>query len=126
METTPLLLFALLGVAFWLLVLRPAKAKQAAQRDLINRVQVGDRVMTTAGVFGYVADVTDDQVGVEIADGVIVQMVKPAIAKVIPLETTDHVSDALDGADDVDVTDVTDAAGPELGPEAKRAPQGDA
>lgn len=126
METTPLLMFALLGVAFWLLVLRPAKAKQAAQRDLINQVQVGDRVMTTAGVFGYIAEVTDDQVGVEIADGVIVQMVKPAIAKVIPLDTPDHLSDTLDVADDVDITDVTDAAGPELGPEAKRAPQGDA
>lgn len=100
MDPTPLLMIALLGVAFWLLVIRPAKGKQAAQRQMINQVKVGDRVMTTAGLFGYVAELRPDEVGLEISDGVIVFMVKPAIAKVI----TEPVVAEPDPTAEVDVT----------------------
>lgn len=95
MNVTPLVMIALLGAAFWLLVIRPAKAKQAAQHQLVSQVKVGDRIMTTAGLFGYVTEVRDEEVGVEIADGVKVLMVKPAIARIIPvIEVTDGAAES--------------------------------
>lgn len=102
MDPAPLLMIALFGVAFWLLVMRPAKAKQAAQREMVNRVVVGDRIMTTAGLFGRVTQVGDDEVGIEVADGVVVFMVRQAIGKVIP------TPEGPEAANEIAVADVTE------------------
>lgn len=104
-------MLALFGIGFWLLVLRPAKAKQAQQQQLVNQLKTGDKVMTTAGLFGYIIELTDDEVGVEIADGVTVRMVRAAISRVVPPVdlTVDSDSDAaLDGEPVVDAIDVTE------------------
>jgi preprotein translocase subunit YajC len=82
----PLIMLAVLAGGFWFLVLRPAKARQAAQQKLVNHLEIGARVMTTAGMFGYVRAVSDEEVALEIADGIIIQMLKPAISKVAPLK----------------------------------------
>lgn len=92
-------LILIVGV-FWLLVLRPAKQRQAQQAQLLSQVHPGARVMTTAGLFGTVTDVTEDELGLEIAPGVTVRYVKQAIAKIV-----DDPADALDVDDVADVTD---------------------
>ena len=86
MNALPLIMLAVLAGGFWFLVLRPAKARQAAQQKLVNHLEIGARVMTTAGMFGYVRAVSDEEVALEIADGIIIQMLKPAISKVAPLK----------------------------------------
>ena len=73
----------LLGAAFWFMVMRPAKARQQAQRTLLSDLQVGQEIMTTAGLFGTVREITDSEIKLEIADGVVVRYVKEAISKVI-------------------------------------------
>ncbi|NQU36998.1 MAG: preprotein translocase subunit YajC [Actinobacteria bacterium] len=83
MNALPLLMIAVLAGGFWFLVMRPAKARQQAQLKVVNELSVGDRVMTTAGLFGTIRDITDSDVGLEIADGVIVRYVREAIAKTI-------------------------------------------
>ncbi|MGV1037561.1 MAG: preprotein translocase subunit YajC [Candidatus Nanopelagicales bacterium] len=102
MNLLPIAMLALLALAFWFLVLRPAKARQAAQVKLVNQIEVGQRVMTTAGMFGYVRSISDDEVGLEIAPNVIVQMLKPAVAKVVddgfPV-ATDEVDDSASDQD---------------------------
>ena len=97
MNVTPLLMLAVLAFAFFLLVLRPAKARQKAAMAVQNELKVGQRVMTTAGLFGYVRELGDAEVGLEIADGVVVRYVREAIAKVV---------DDVDS--DVTTADVTD------------------
>jgi preprotein translocase subunit YajC len=42
-------------------------------------LSVGDRVMTAGGMLGVVSSIDDDAVGVEIADGVIVQFTRRGI-----------------------------------------------
>ncbi|MGD9956412.1 MAG: preprotein translocase subunit YajC [Candidatus Nanopelagicales bacterium] len=76
----PLLLIA---VAFYFLILRPTKARQAAQRETQSRLAPGVRAMTTAGLYGTVEAVDGDDVLLEIAPGVTVRYVAAAIAKVI-------------------------------------------
>ena len=110
-------LLALFGVGFWLLVLRPAKAKQAQQQTMVNQLKTGDKIMTTAGLFGYVVELSDDEVGIEIADGVSVRMVRAAIARVVPaIDITDEpvaedVDDDRSVEQAVDVTEVDAAPG---------------
>ena len=44
----------------------------------------GQRIMTTAGVFGTVVAIDADRVSVEIAPGVVIEMLAAAIAQVVP------------------------------------------
>ena len=96
----------LLGVVFYMLVLRPQKAKQKAQAQMIAAVGPGAAVMTTAGVFGTVVSTTDDELRLEIAPGVVIRMVPAAIAKVIPVEDPDD--DTGDGPADLSTPDSLD------------------
>jgi preprotein translocase subunit YajC len=75
----PLVAIALL---FWLMVVRPASRRQKQLARIQSEVQPGQRVMLTSGIFGTVRSVTDDRVRVEIATGVEVEVVRPAIGSV--------------------------------------------
>jgi preprotein translocase subunit YajC len=78
-----LLPVVLLAGAFWLLVLRPARARQREAIAVVERVTPGARVMTTAGLFGTVRAVDGDQVDLEIAPGVVVRYMAAAVAKIV-------------------------------------------
>jgi preprotein translocase subunit YajC len=90
----PLVPILLLVVVFYLLVLRPARARQSQQQAVVRQLEPGVRVMTTAGLFGTISAVEDDQVELEIADGVRVRYVKAAIAKVVEAPTPTGTSEA--------------------------------
>jgi preprotein translocase YajC subunit len=115
--------FIVLLVAFGLiyfLVLRPRRARMmAAQQqrggsDLIP----GQRVRTSAGIYGTVTLVDGTDVEVEIAPGVEVRMLRQAIVAVIPDEEPEDQFDpdtsVQDGEHDAETEDVPDAE-PEAG-----------
>jgi preprotein translocase subunit YajC len=79
----PLLPILLLVGAFYLLILRPAKARQNQANAVLRQLSVGARIMTTAGLFGTVTALEDDEIELEIAPGVCVRYVKAAVAKVV-------------------------------------------
>ena len=72
----------IIGV-FYLLVMRPQQKKRKALQEKLSTVRPGDKIMTTAGVFGTVASVGDDKFDLEIAPGVRVTMLKAAIAQIV-------------------------------------------
>lgn len=105
MDLVTLLPLLLVGVFFYLLILRPAKKRQQQQQATLNAVRPGQRIMTTAGLFGTITDVTDDEIGLEIAPGIVVRYVKAAVAKVVVEE------DEATGIDEaVVLTDDADSA----------------
>jgi preprotein translocase subunit YajC len=73
----------LIGGIFYFLMIRPQQRRVREQRSLQNSVEVGDEVMTTAGIFGTVTEVDDDEgtVMVEIAPGTRIRMVRSGIAR---------------------------------------------
>lgn len=96
MTLVELLPFVLVAVAFWLLILRPAKVRRTEQAALLARLAPGQRVMTTAGVFGTLTAVDAEAVHLEVAPGVVIAMVPQAIARVVaeaqPTEAADGAS----------------------------------
>lgn len=102
MDPTGLLLIAAAGVAFYFLIIRPQKTKQRQQADMIASLAPGTEVMTTAGMFGTIAVVTDDQVSLEVSPGVFVRIVPQAIAKVV--DQQGEPADVADTSDDADAT----------------------
>lgn len=82
-QLNALLPLLVIAVAFYFLILRPTKARQAAAREVQARLAPGARVMTTAGLFGTVEALDGEHVLLEIAPGVTVRYVSAAIAKVL-------------------------------------------
>jgi len=78
-----LLPILLIGVVFYLLIMRPARNRQKQQQQLMSALAPGAQIMTTAGLFGTVITVDDDEITLEVAPGVVLRMVKAAVARVI-------------------------------------------
>ena len=72
----------IIGV-FYLLVMRPQQKKRRALQEKLSTVQPGDKIMTTAGVFGTVASVSDDKFDLEVAPDVRITMIKAAISQIV-------------------------------------------
>jgi preprotein translocase subunit YajC len=72
-----------IGALFFLM--RSQRRKMAQQQELQRSVEVGDDVLTTAGFFGTVVqiDEDDDTLWVEIAPGTRVHMVRGGIARTL-------------------------------------------
>jgi preprotein translocase subunit YajC len=85
MTLVELLPFAAIAAAFWLLIIRPASTRRKAQAALVAALAPGQRIMTTAGVFGTVAAIDGERVSVEVAPGVVIEMLAVAIAQVVPV-----------------------------------------
>ena len=79
MEYLPLVGIALL---FWLLLIRPQAKRQRELRQLQDSLSVGDEVALTSGIYGTIRDVGDDDLRVEVSDGVTIRVAKGAIAAI--------------------------------------------
>ena len=79
-------LVALLAV-FYFLILRPQQKRAKEQKAMIEALQKGDEVATLGGILGKVTKVGEDNVAVEIADNVVIQVQKAAVQNVLPKGT---------------------------------------
>jgi len=74
----------LIFVVFYFLLIRPQQKKMRDHKSMLDALRRGDRIVTGGGVVGVVAKVgADDEVMVEIAEGVRVKVMKPTIQAVL-------------------------------------------
>lgn len=78
-----LLLLVLLIAMFWFVAVRPARKRQASQQQLVNSLQVGQKVVTTSGLHGTIVALDDTTMNLEIAPGVVVTWAKAAVLGVL-------------------------------------------
>lgn len=71
-----LLPLILIFVVFYFLLILPQQRKQKQHRKLISELQKGDRVTTSSGIRGTIANVKDDTITLLIADGVKIELEK--------------------------------------------------
>lgn len=95
----PLLILALLVPLF--LGSRRQKKAMAAAAQMQDSLQIGDKVLTSAGLHATVAAVQDTTVDLEIADGVITRWERVVVREVIKDEVPGD--DLIDDADDAEV-----------------------
>ena len=67
---------------FYFLMIRPQQKRMKDHRNMISAVKRGDTVVLSSGVIGKVVRVEDAEVGVEIATGVTIKVVKTMIAEI--------------------------------------------
>ncbi|TPG31725.1 preprotein translocase subunit YajC [Mycolicibacterium hodleri] len=85
--------------AFMFFSSRKQKKAMQATINLHDSLAVGDEVMTTAGMFGTITDVSDSKVDLELAPGVVVTMLKLAIKEKTMVDDDDDEDEYED--DDV-------------------------
>ena len=73
----------LVFIIFWFLMIRPQQKRMKEHQAQINAVKKGDRVVTGGGLIGKVVKVTDNEVEVELGQGVRVTAVKSTLTQVI-------------------------------------------
>jgi preprotein translocase subunit YajC len=73
-----------LGVTFvlmWVLFILPQQKRIRAHHALVARLEIGDEVMTSSGLYGRIAVLDDEIASLEIAPGVVVRCARAAIAR---------------------------------------------
>lgn len=79
--TAALVYLAILVVAFFFLIVLPQRRRLSAHRALVDATEVGDEVVTTAGLFGTVREITETTLRLEIAPEVVVTVARGAISQ---------------------------------------------
>lgn len=73
----------IIAVLFYFLLIRPQQRKQKEHQKLVAGIKTGDKVVTSAGIHGIVANVKEATVLVKVADNVKIEMDKAAVATVL-------------------------------------------
>jgi preprotein translocase subunit YajC len=81
-----LVYFAVIAVAFFLLIVLPQRRRTNAHRAVLASLEVGDEVVTIGGIVGTVRALSDDRVELEIAESVVITVARNAIAQVVAPE----------------------------------------
>lgn len=79
-NTVPLVL---VFVIFYMLMIRPQQRRMRAHQAEVAGVKKGDRVITGGGLMGRVKRVSDTEVDVELAPGMVVTAVKSTLTQVV-------------------------------------------
>lgn|SRR5512141_101975 len=96
------LIFILMAL-LWVVLIVPRQREVRRHNALVASLEVGDHVMTGAGIYGTITALGDDDVSIEIAPDVVVRMAKRAVgSKIEPDPAIDLTGDTTD--DEVDDT----------------------
>jgi preprotein translocase subunit YajC len=83
-------------ILFYLLIVMPQRRRRQVQAQLLADVEVGDEVMTLGGIFGFVREVGEHHLVLEIAPDTRVRLAKSAITARTELEDEEEPSEAED------------------------------
>jgi len=94
----------LIGVVFYFLLIRPQNQRRRAQLEMQSTIEVGDEIVTTAGIYGTVTDIDDDYgiVSLEVAPNTEIRVARAAIATRLVDEDEDEEledEDEVEGAE---------------------------
>jgi preprotein translocase subunit YajC len=71
--------FALVLAIFYFIILLPMKRKQQKVQSFLDSLKVGDRIVTTGGIYGQVTRLGETTVQLQIADKVRIEVARAAI-----------------------------------------------
>lgn len=77
----------LIVLVFYFLLIRPQQKRSKAQKELMNKLTIGDEVVSIGGIVGKIAKMRDNYIVITISKGVDITMRKAAIDSVLPKGT---------------------------------------
>lgn len=76
-----------LMVIFYFLLIRPQMKRSKEHRQMVEKLAVGDEVISSGGLAGRISALGENFISLELADGVTVKLQRVAIASVLPKGT---------------------------------------
>ena len=77
-----LIMMALIFGIFYFLTIKPQKKKQKERQEMISRVEKGDKVITSGGIYGMVTGTKEKTLVIKVADNVKIEFARSAISRV--------------------------------------------
>ncbi|GAA2052922.1 hypothetical protein GCM10009839_70760 [Catenulispora yoronensis] len=106
-----LIWIVLIGAMFYFMMIRPQKRARQQQVNLLDHLQPGAQVRTTAQIMGTVVEVGDDWAIVETTPGTRIKFGKPAIVGIIMADEEEGAEDGADAPTPGGIGDVPADAG---------------
>ncbi len=79
--TSTMIMMGLMLLVFWMFMIRPQAKKAKKQKEFINNLQKGDKIVTIAGIHGTVNKVSDDgTLMLEVSPGSYIKIERSAIS----------------------------------------------
>ena len=100
---------------------RTQRKQRARQAQTVAALSPGTKVITTSGLVGIVEETDDEYVTLEISEGVLVQVVKAAVGRVVPDD--DEVDEPVINETAKDTVDVPDAGNDKADGKVQDAPK---
>ena len=80
-STGTLIMMGLMILVFWMFMIRPQAKKAKQQKEFVNNMQKGDKIVTIAGIHGKINKVNDDgTLELETSPGSYIKIEKSAIS----------------------------------------------
>ena len=79
---TSFLPFVFMIIIFYFLLIRPQQKRQKEHLRLLSSLKTGDKVVTSSGIHGLIANVKESTVLLKVADNVKIEVDKSAISNV--------------------------------------------
>src|SRR5687768_11091163 len=114
----PLLILVGVFVLIWALVILPQQRQVKHHKAVVGRLQVGDEVMTTAGIYGTIADLDDEIVSLEVAPGTVLRIARGAVGRRLIEEQAADATAAVPAGTAADRAAELDAPAPAPAPAA--------
>jgi preprotein translocase subunit YajC len=88
----------IIGGAMYMLMIRPQRRKMRAQAALQSSIEVGDEVMTTSGMYGFVTLIDGDIAWLEIDDNVQIRVARQALQRKVDTSRGETATPSDDGS----------------------------
>lgn len=95
-----ILFLPILILIMYFMLIRPQQKRAKEQRQLLEAIDVGDDVVTTAGIYGRIAELDGGTLFLKVSDNVEIKITKESIAGLVNYDDGDSDDDV-----DVDLVD---------------------
>ena len=86
MMSSSLFFLALIAIMYFIMI-RPQMKRQKEHRQMLEKLQKGDEIITSGGIAGRVTAISESFITVEVADRVELRVQKGAVSNVLPKGT---------------------------------------
>lgn len=73
------LFFVVIFVMMYLFMIRPQRKRQKEQKELLERIKRGEKVVTSSGIYGQIESISEDTIVLKIESGATIRVAKGSI-----------------------------------------------
>jgi preprotein translocase subunit YajC len=86
-----MIMIVLMFAVLYFLMIRPQMKRAKEHKSMIDALQKGDEVVTAGGLLGRISKINENYATLEVANGVEVQVQRPAVQLVLPKGTIKNI-----------------------------------